>query len=428
MPYRIAGIDVHKKMLAVVVADVEVDGDYQFERQKVGTSPADLRALADWLVEHEVEEVVMESTAQYWRPVWEALERSLDGRCAGRATGASPMSGTLHLAQAQSNRGAGGRKKDFPDAERLVKRLVAQELTLSFVPDAEQRLWRTVMRRKYQITRNRVQLQNRLESLLEEAHIKLSSLVSDLLGTSARRMLQALADGETDPATLAALADQRLRATAAQLSDALSACTTLHPVYRRLLKLTLEELRLIEDHLGQLDQQMADLLAEHHEAVQRLAEVPGLGVDSAQQIIAEVGATAATFPSPKHLASWMGACPGTEESAGVNYSHRCPKGNRQMRRVLNQAANAAVKAKGTIFAIVYRRLVPRLGHAQAIGAIAHRLCRLIWKILHQGVRYEERGPAVSDEAKKVRARKMIRELRSLGYRVELLPAPSSSPA
>jgi len=107
------------------------------------------------------------------------------------------------------------------------------------------------------------------------------------------------------------------------------------------------------------DQQMADLLACHHDAVQRLAEVPGLGVDSAQQIIAEVGASAAAFPSAKQLASWMGACPGNEESAGVNYSHRCPKGNRQMRRVLNQAANAAVKAKGTIFAIVYRRLVPR---------------------------------------------------------------------
>ena len=167
----------------------------------------------------------MESTAQYWRPVWEALE--LHWRPQRRTReGASPMSGTLHLAQAQSNRGAGGRKKDFPDAERLVKRLVAQELTLSFVPDAEQRLWRTVMRRKYQITRNRVQLHNRLESLLEEAHIKLSSLVSDLLGTSARRMLQALADGETDPATLASLADQRLRATPEQLSDVFGACTT----------------------------------------------------------------------------------------------------------------------------------------------------------------------------------------------------------
>jgi transposase len=347
MPYRIAGIDVHKKMLAVVVADVEIDGDFHFERQKVGTTPADLRRLADWLVAQEVEEVVMESTAQYWRPVWDTLEQHWRPRRRGRNDGPR-LAGTLHLAQAQSNRGPGGRKKDFPDAERLVKRLVAQELTLSFVPDVEQRLWRTVMRRKYQITRSRVQLHNRLEALLEEAHIKISSVVSDLLGTSARRMLHAVGDGETDPAALAALADQRLRATPEQLRDAFGACADLHPVYRRLVKLTLDELRTIEDHLTQLDQQMAQLLAHHHDAVQRLAEVPGLGVDSAQQIIAEVGASAAAFPSAKQLASWMGACPGNEESAGINYSHRCPKGNRQMRRVLNQAANAAVKAKGTI--------------------------------------------------------------------------------
>src|SRR5215468_361638 len=226
MPYVIAGIDVHKKMLAVVVADVELDEEYRFERLKVGTSPAELRGLADWLVEHEVEEVVMESTAQYWRPVWEALELHWRPKRRTRE-GATPVSGTLHLAQAQSNRGAGGRKKDFPDAERLVKRLVAQELTLSFVPDAEQRLWRTVMRRKYQITRNRVQLHNRLEALLEEAHIKVSSVVSDLLGVSARRMLQALADGETDPIALAGLAAPRLRATPAQLCDAFQACATL---------------------------------------------------------------------------------------------------------------------------------------------------------------------------------------------------------
>ena len=164
MAYRIAGVDVHKKMLAVVVADVEVDGEYQFDRRKVGTSPSQLRSLADWLADREVEEVVMESTAQYWRPVWEALERYWQPR-RRRREGAGPMSGILHLAQAQSNRGARGRKKDFPDAERLVKRLVAQELTLSFVPDVAQRLWRTVMRRKYQITRSHVQLHNRLESL-----------------------------------------------------------------------------------------------------------------------------------------------------------------------------------------------------------------------------------------------------------------------
>jgi transposase len=419
-----AGIDVHKRMLAVVVSDVEIDGEYHFERRPFGSNPAQLRLLADWLLEQQVQEVVMESTAQYWKPVWAALERYWKPICQKRE-GAGPMSGTLHLAQAQSNRARRGRKNDFADAERLVKRLVAQELTLSFVPDAEQRLWRTVTRTKYQQRRNRVQLQNRLEALLEEAHLKLSSLVSDLLGASARRMLKALADGETDPAALAVLADYRLRAPQELLRDALGACQELNPVYRRLLKAALQELELIEKQISQLDQEIADLLRPHHNQVQRLAEVPGLGPDSAQQILAEVGATAATFPSAGDLASWVGACPGDEESAGVSRGHRSPKGNRQMRSLLNQAANAAVKYKGGIFQILYRRYVPRLGHNQTIGVIAHRLCRLIWKILHQGVRYEERGPEVNKKSQQHRAARMIRELRNLGYRIE--PANSQAP-
>jgi transposase len=335
------------------------------------------------------------------------------------------MSGTLHLAQALSNGGRRGRKRDFRDAERLLKRLVSQELTLSFVPDGEQRLWRTVTRTKHQLRRNKVRLHNQLEALLEEAHLKLSSLVSDLLGASARRMLQALAEGETDPAALAALADQRLRATSTQLRDAVGACPELNPVYRRLVKRALEELRLIEEQIGQLDQEIAGLLHQHQDAVQRLAEVPGLGVDSAQPIIAEVGAKAATLPSAKNLSSWVGACPGEEESAGVNSSPRSPKGNRNMRRLLNQAADAAVKRKGSIFEIVYRRLVPRLGHNKTIGAIAHhRICQLIWMILYKGVRYEERGPAVSEQSKRVRTVRMIRTLRKLGYRVELQADPT----
>jgi transposase len=417
MPYRIAGIDVHKKMLAVVVSDVEIDSEFRFERRMFGSNPEQLRSLAAWLIEQEVEEVVMESTAQYWKPVWEALERYWKPLRQKRE-GARRKSGTLHLAQAESNRGRRGRKRDFPDAERLVKRLAARELTLSFVPDPEQRLWRTVTRRKYQLTRDHVRLQNQLESLLEEAHIKLSSLVSNLLGASARRMLKGLAEGETNPTALAALADERLRATPEQLCDALGACTDLKPVFRRLLKMALEQLQFLEQQIGQLDQEMASLLSQHQDAVQRLAEVPGLGVDSAQQIIAEVGPTAATFPSEKCLSSWVGACPGDEESAGINYSHRSPKGSRHMRRLLNQAANAAVKAKGSIFEIVYRRTVPRLGHNQAIGAIAHRQCRLIWLILHQTVRYQERGPAVTKQSKQRRTWKMLRQLRSLGYRIE----------
>jgi transposase len=421
MAYRIAGIDVHKRMLAVVVADVEVVGEFAFDRRQFGSTPAQLRALAEWLVEQHVVEVVMESTAQYWKPVWAALERYWK-TLAQQRDAAPRRAGTLHLAQAQSNRAPRGRKRDFADGERLVKRLIANELRLSFVPDPEQRLWRTLTRTKYQLTRNRVQLRNRLEALLEEAHIKLSSLVSDLLGVSAQRMLHALAEGATDPGAIAALAHSRLQATEEQLRDALGACQDLNPVYRRLVGMALVDLQLLERHIDHVDQELAHLLESYQDQVQRLAEVPGLGVDSAQQIIAEVGATAATFPSADQLASWVGACPGDDESAGVNHSHRSPKGNRHMRWLLNQAANAAVKCKGGIFHALYHRYVPRLGHNQTIGIIAHRLCRLVWKILHQGVRYEERGPAMHERSKRRRANRMIRELRSLGYSVEVATA------
>ena len=308
-----------------------------------------------------------------------------------------------------------------------MKRRVAGELTLSFVPDSEQRLWRTVPRTKYQLHGNRVQLQNRLEALLEEAHVKLSSLVSDLLGVSARRMLPAMAESECDPAALATRAHFGLRATPAALSDALGACRELHPVYRRLIKMALADVQRLDQEIAQLNQEMADLLRAHEDQVRRLAEVPGVGVDSAQPIIAEVGATAASFPSQGNLASWMGACPGDNQSAGVNRSRRSPKGNRHLRRILNQAANAAVRMKGSIFAILYRRYVGSMGHQQTIGIIAHRLCRLIWKILHQGVRYEERGPSLSQRSSQKRVERMTRQLRRLGYHIEM-PNPATLPA
>jgi transposase len=427
LAYRIAAVDVHKKMLAVVVADVAGEGAYQFERRKFGATPDQLHLLAQWLCQQEVEEVVMESTAQYWKPVWAVLEWYWQPERQKRE-GATKMSGKLHLCQAHSNRGRRGRKNDFADAERMVKRLVAQELVLSFVPDAEQRLWRTVTRRKSQLTRDKVRFHNQLESLLEQAHIKLSSLVSDLLGVSARRMLKAIAEGKTDPAALAALADRRLRATPEQLRDALGACGQLHAVYRRLLKMALEELKLMEDQIEQLDRQASELLQQHKDAVQRVAEVPGFGVDSAIQMIAEVGPEAAAFESEKNLSSWVGACPGEEETAGESKSTRSPKGNSNMRRLLNQAAHAAVKVKGSIFEVTFHRLLPRMEYQEAIWAIAHRLCRLLWKILRQGIRYEERGPAVSAKSKRRRAARMIKELKALGYRVEGGPLPAGTPA
>lgn len=403
--YRIAGIDVHKKMLAVVITNVAAAGDWEWERRTFGTLDSELHALAAWLAERGVHEVAMESTAQYWVPIWRALE----GQC------------ELHLAHAQSNRAPQGRKRDFADAERLVRRYVAGELVLSFVPDAEQRLWRTAARARHQLTCDRVRLQNQLEALLEDAQIKLSSCVSDLLGLSSRRILQALAQGESQPASLAALAAPGLRATPEQLQDALQAAIHLSALHRQLLRLSLDRLQLVEQQREILSQTIAQALQKHSEAVARLVEIPGFGINSAQQIIAEVGPQAAAFPSAAQMASWAGVCPGRNESAGVSTSNRCPKGSRTMRRVLTEVALAAVKTKDCLFQSLYRRLVIRLGHAKAIWAVAHRLCRLVWKILHEGASYQERSACPNTRIAKQRTRRLIRQLQSLGYHVQLTP-------
>jgi len=378
---KIAGIDVHKKVLRVVVVDASVPEEKPARRRLV-TLPSELQRFRMWLQEQGVEEAVMESTAQYWRSVW--LEREPYLR--------------LHLAQAFSNRAPRGGKHDFKDAERLVRRLIADELRLSFVPNGEQRIWRSLTRRKVQLTRDRVRLQNQMECLLEEMRIKLSIVVSNLLGASGLRILHAVAEGETDAKKLAQLGDERLHCTEQQLGDALTG--RVQPMHREMLALQLQRLQWIDQQMAELNRMIAQGMKSHQDAVIRLAEVPGLGVDSAQQIIAEVGAQASTFSSAAELTSWVGTCPGKEETAEQNHSSRSAKGNKYLRRVLNQAAHAAVAKKGCHFQVVFRRLLPRLGYKSAIWAIAHRLCRVVWKILHEGVRFIEQGSEVSGSPRK----------------------------
>jgi transposase len=371
------------------------------ERRRFTTLPGDLSRLSSWLRAQDVQEAVMESTAQYWRTVWLELEPHM----------------LLHLAQAFSNRAPRGRKHDFKDAERLVRRLFADELILSFVPNGEQRIWRNLTRMKMQLTRDRIRLQSQMECLLEEMRIKLSSVVTDLLGVSGLRILRALAAGETEAKRLAALGDNRLKCTEEQLLDALTGGS--QPMHREMLALQLERLQLIDTQIGKLNRLIAQAMKPHQEAVMRLAEVPGLGVDSAQQIIAEVGVQAGTFPSAGELTSWVGTCPGKDETAEQNHSSRSAKGNKYLRRVLNQAAHAAVKKRGSYFQALFRRLLPRLGYQSAIWAIAHRLCRVIWKILHEGARFIEKGREPDAQAKKIRARILVRALRRLGYDVAI---------
>ena len=414
--YRIAGIDVHKKLLVVVIVELRADGIAILERRKFLAMPEQMRKLAEYLLEWEVEEVVMESTAQYWQPVWGTLEEVWQPVRRQRM-GACPKAGNLYLAQAQSNKGRRGRKSDYEDAERLVKRLVAGELVLSFVPEAEQRLWRTVTRRKIQLNKDRSRVQSQLECVLEQAHIKLSSVISDLLGVSAVRILRAIAEGGSDPVVLAGLVEKNVKATPEQLADALSAVRGCNADYRKLIQMMLDHVKLLDEQIEQLLLHAARLMKAHEEAVQRLAEMPGLGVDSGLQIVAELGPRAEVFPTPGNLCSWVGSIPGEQVSADKNASSKSPKGNRQMRRILTEAVEAAIKQKGNIFEVKFRKFITHMDYQEAVWCVVHFMCKLVWKILHDGVRYEERGPGVDANNARRRQQRMIRNLKAAGYSV-----------
>jgi len=374
----------------------------EFECRRFGTGHQERMHLIAWLKERAVIEVVMESTAQYWRPVWLDLE---------------PHFPKLHLAQAQSNRAPKGRKSDFRDSKRLARRLMAGELMLSFVPDAEQRSWRLLTRRKTYLIKCRVGLHNRLESMLEEMRIKLSSVISDLLGVSGRRILKALSSGQTDAVALAALGDPKLKCGREALADALRGEPT--GLHIQMLQMDLALLELLDQQIEATDKLAAEALRPHQDAVLRVAQIPGFGADSAQQLIAEVGVDAEAFPTAEAFCSWIGVCPGSNMSAEKNQSSRCAKGNRYVRRLLAEAAQGAVKKKGSYFETVFRRFLPKLGWNATIWVVAHRLAKVVWKVLHDGVSYIEKGAETTPSAKKRRAQKLAKALRDLGYTVTL---------
>ena len=260
----IAGIDVHKRVLMVVLSHVSEEG--RLGRGRFGTTSVELERLAEWFQQQGVEEVVMESTAQYWKPVWLALEDRF----------------RLHLAQAQSNRAPKGRKRDFADAERLVRRLLAGELILSYVPDPEQRLWRTLTHSKIQMKQDQIRIGNQLEALLEDARIKLSSFVSDLLGVSARRMLKALAEGSEDLDIIAGVED--LTAGAAAGAPRVISALERHLVLTELV----QRWAAAERAPSALGPREGLLEARHHQEDEAEAEAVGAGHD-AELVGAHVG-------------------------------------------------------------------------------------------------------------------------------------------
>ncbi len=406
MSKTIAGIDVHKRVLMVAVglggADTQAEA-MRFQMRRFGTTVSELKHLAAWLGECGVQEAVMESTAQYWKPVWLGLEPHL----------------RLYLAQAWSNRAPRGKKTDFKDAQRLVRRHLAGELALSFVPNAEQRQMRSLTRRRAQLTRDRVRIQNQVESLLEETRIKLSSVVSDLFGASGRRVLQALSEGGKDPAKLAELADARIQCPAEELADALTGA--VNGIHQKLLQQHLSMLAVVDRQLEELSQLTAESMRAYDQAIRRLVAIPGIRLLAAHQIVAEAGPGAEAFASAAQFSSWIGVCPGRNESAGENHSSRCAKGNSFLRRALCQVAQAAVRTKNSYFEQKFRRLLPKLGYVKALWAIARRISVVIWKVLHDEVEYVERGQPSTPQAIKRRLQRLRKEMRALGYTAEFQP-------
>jgi transposase len=405
----VAGMDVHKKTVVVVVLQSR-QPDQDYASGIFGTTQLGLKELVAFLRQHGVTHAAMESTAQYWRPVWMTLEDEF----------------ALTLAQARSTRARRGRKWDQADARRIANRLLSGDLTVSYVPSPAQRDWRLLSRTQVTMRESLVRLRNQIEVLLEQAQVKLSSVVSDILGKSGRRMLDALTQGIHDPMELACLGDRRLRASQEQLADALSGRFT--EAQRIVLKLYLQQIDQIEQQVAELDQALAAALAQHLDAIERLCEIPGISVRTAQHVVAEIGPRAEAFDSAGKLASWVAVCPGQQESAGVSVSSRCAKGNWMMRRTLSQTAWAAIAAKGSEAARRFRTWRPRLGAQKAAWAVAHYQLRVIWKVLHEGVRYRQPETEVLTQRTLVaRAKRALTQLRKLGYAVSITP-PQSDPS
>ncbi len=403
--YRcLSGIDVHKKMLAVVVRG-EANGEVHYEKRQFGATRREIEHLAAWLQERRVSEVVMESTAQYWRPVWYGLERHFQ----------------LHLTHPLKTKAPRGRKTDFRDAQRLANRWASGDLAASFIPGAEERSWRWLTRTRVQIKRQMNVIRNHVEGLLEQGGIKLAAVASDVFGVSGWAMLQRIVAGETDIAALAGEARGSLRKKKAELEEALTG--QLEPVYRLLLRQKMDQVELLRQQIEEINTLVAAAMRDHLATLVRLTKVPGVDLYAAQELLAEIGPTAATFASPEQLASWIGVCPGRQQSAGVCYSTRSPKGNRYLRRLLCQISWAAVHAKDTFFAGLFGRLKTRLGGKGAAWAAAHRITKVIWLLLHEGVEYQEKGTAPANP--RTLARKCLRlqrECARAGFDLQILLA------
>jgi transposase len=400
---RCCGLDVHKKVVVACVL-TPGEGGARKEIRSFGTMTDDLEEMAAWLAERGVSHVAMESTASYWKPIWNILEDRFQ----------------LVLANAQHVKHVPGRKTDVKDAEWLADLLRHGLVRGSFVPDRAQRELRELTRYRTSLVEERTAAVNRLQKVLEGANVKLASVASEVTGVSARAMLAELVAGSTDTAALAELARGRLREKIGPLQRALTGRVGAHQ--RFLLAQLLAHIDFLDEQIAQADAEVAERTRPFAAALERLDTIPGVSQRIAEILVAEIGVEVERFPTPGHLASWAGMCPGNNQSAGKRHSGKTRKGSPALRRALVQAAHAAGRTKTTYLGAQYRRLAARRGAKRAVVAVGHSIIVIAHYLLTRGTIYQDLGPLYFDvhDRDAVR-RRLVGRLEKLGYTVTTQP-------
>jgi len=401
---RCAGADVHKKTVVVCVVVPDERGGWRKETRTFSTMTADLLALSDWLQQCGCTHVAMESTGEYWKPVFNILEGNFE----------------VLLVNAQHIKAVPGRKTDVGDAEWIADLLRHGLLRASFIPPLAQRELRDLTRFRSTFVRERATLANRVQKVLEDANLKLASVASDVMGVSGRAMLAALLEGQGDPEQLANLARGRLREKRPDLIKALTGRVKEH--HRFVLTELLCQIDNLEEAVARFDEQIKTHCAPSEEAVTLLDTIPGVARATAEVIVAEIGTDMSRFPSADHLAAWAGVAPGNNESAGKRRSGKTRKGDRPLGVALNQAAHGAAHTKNTYLAAQYRRLAKRRGKKKAIMAVAHSILVIAYHLIQRKEPYRELGGDYFDKRRpEAAAKQFVKRLEQLGYSVVLQP-------
>lgn len=407
-----AGLDVHKKTVVACVIRPGESSGWQREVRTFGTMTVDLLALSDWLIGYGCTHVAMESTGEYWRPVFNILEGNFE----------------VLLVNAQHIKAVPGRKTDVRDAEWIAELLQHGLLRASFIPPVAQRDLRDLTRHRGNFIRERATLVNRVQKVLEGANIKLGSVATNVLGVSGRAMLDALVAGEANPEVLADLARGRLRDKREQLSQALTG--RVKPHHRFVLTELLCQIDSLDETIARFDLEIEAYCAPFEMAVVLLDTIPGVGRETAEVMVAEMGADMTHFPSADHLASWAGLAPGNHESAGKRRSAKTRKGNRTLCTALVQAAHGAAHTKGTYLAAQYHRLAARRGNKKAIIAVAHSILVIAYHMIQRQEPYRELGADYFDKRRpEATAKRLVKRLENLGFDVQLRrPIPAVTTA